>query len=166
MPTAPQCRPIVQPRLTTGLWSPIPSIRSAIASLCCAARLLFDRCATAPETRPLPAVSRAHPARDVDDCPATSNGGSGGSPVALPPYPPSAVLGAPPPAVSIIRRRRCGPVIGREQRRVRPVIPPSCPRLRSNSDHAGESMYSGEIESLDRDPGIATLVPLMQFPGN
>jgi len=31
-----------------------------------AARLLFDRCAMAPETRPLPAVSRAHPPRDVD----------------------------------------------------------------------------------------------------
>jgi len=35
-------------------------------SLCRAAHLLFDRCATAPETRPLLAVSVAHPARDVD----------------------------------------------------------------------------------------------------
>ena len=26
--------------------------------------------------------------------------------------------------------------------------------------------YSSEIESLDRDPGIATLVPGMRFPGN
>ena len=60
MPTA-----IVQPRPTAGLWSPIPSIRSAIVSLRRAARLLFDRCATAPETRPLPAVSRAHPPREV-----------------------------------------------------------------------------------------------------
>jgi len=51
------------------------------------------------------------------------------------------------------------PVIGREWRQVRPVItpPPLCPRRRSNSDHAGKSTYSGEIESLDRDPGIATL---------
>jgi len=48
------------------LWSPTPSIWSAIATLRRAARLLFDRCATAPETRLLPAVSRAHPARDVD----------------------------------------------------------------------------------------------------
>jgi len=56
---------IIQPRLTTGLWSPIPSIRSAIASLCRAAHQRFDRCATAPETRLLPAVSRP-PSRDVD----------------------------------------------------------------------------------------------------
>ena len=54
---------IVRPRPTAGLWSPIPSIRSAITSLRRAARLLFDRCATAPETRPLLAVSRAHPSR-------------------------------------------------------------------------------------------------------
>ena len=36
---------------------------------------------------------------------------------------------------------------------------------RSNSDYA-RGMYSGEIESLERDPGIATLDPGMQFPGN
>ena len=54
---------IVRLRPTAGLWSPIPSIWSAIASLRRAARLLFDRCATAPETRPLLAVSRAHPSR-------------------------------------------------------------------------------------------------------
>jgi len=34
---------IIRPRPTAGLWSPIPSIRSAIASLRRAARLLFDR---------------------------------------------------------------------------------------------------------------------------
>jgi len=54
---------IIRPRPTAGLWSPIPSIRSAIASLRRAAHLLFDRCATALETRPLLAVSRAHPPR-------------------------------------------------------------------------------------------------------
>ena len=42
---------------------PCPASRSAIASLRRAARLLFDRCATAPETRQLLAVSRAHPSR-------------------------------------------------------------------------------------------------------
>jgi len=57
---------IIRPRPTAGLWSPIPSIWSAIASLHRAARLLLDRCATAPETRPLPAISRTYPARDVD----------------------------------------------------------------------------------------------------
>ena len=35
--------------------------RQSLASLCHAARLRFDGCATAPKTRPLPAVSRAHP---------------------------------------------------------------------------------------------------------
>jgi len=67
---------IIRPRPTAGLWSPIPSIRSAIASLRRAARLLFDRCATAPETRPLLAVSRAHPSR-VQRCP-TGRGRRGG----------------------------------------------------------------------------------------
>jgi len=62
----PQCRPIVRPRPTAGLWTPILSIRSAIASLRRAVRLLFERWATAPETRPLPAISRAHPASDVN----------------------------------------------------------------------------------------------------
>ena len=57
---------IVRPRPTAGLWSPIPGIRSTMASLRRAARLRFDRCATAPETRPVPAVSRAHPPRNVD----------------------------------------------------------------------------------------------------
>ena len=42
---------IIRPRPRAGLWSPTPSIRMAIASLCHAARLRFDRCATAPETR-------------------------------------------------------------------------------------------------------------------
>jgi len=55
---------IIQPRPTAGLWSPIPSIRSAIAYRRHVAHLLFDRCATAPETWPLLAVSRAHPSRD------------------------------------------------------------------------------------------------------
>ena len=57
---------IVRPCPTAGLWSPTPGIQSAIASLRRAARLLFDRCASVPETRSLPAISRAHPARDVD----------------------------------------------------------------------------------------------------
>ena len=54
---------IIRTRPMAGLWSPIPSNRSAIASLCRSARLLFNRCATALETRPLLAVSRAHPSR-------------------------------------------------------------------------------------------------------
>ena len=127
----PQCRPIVRPRPMAGLWSPIPSIWSAIASLRHAARLLFDRCTTAPETRPLPAVSCAHPAHDVD---RLSSGVRRGEvvipwpvvwrplcfPGRAPPYPLPAVLGAPLPAMLIVRRRRWGPVIGRERRRVRP----------------------------------------------
>jgi len=63
-----------------------------------------------------------------------------------------------------VRRWRWGPVIGREWRRVPLVV--AVPLRAPNSDHAGESTYSGEIESLDRDPGIATLVLGMRFPGN
>jgi len=69
--------------------------------------------------------------------------------VVLPRSPsPLAVLGAPLPAMLIVCRRRWGPVIGRERRRVRPVIahPPSRSRRRSNSNHAGKSTYSGEID--------------------
>jgi len=65
-----------------------------------------------------------------------------------PTYPPPAVLGTPLPAMLIVRRRRWSSVIGRERRRVRPVTPPSRPRRRSNSDHAGKSTYSGEIDYL------------------
>jgi len=56
---------------------------------------------------------------------------SGGGPMAValprsrsPRTLPSAVLGATLPAMLIVRRRRWGPVIGRERRRVQPVIPP------------------------------------------
>jgi len=115
---------IIQPHPTAGLWSPIPSIRSAIASLRRAARLRFDRCATAPETLPLLAVSRAHPPRDVDrlssgvrrgggsDSPARRPWADGrcSSSVALPQYPPPTVLRAQLPAMLIVRRRRWGPV--------------------------------------------------------
>ena len=142
---------IIRPRPTAGLWSPILSIRLAIASLCHAARLRFDRCATAAETWPLPAVSPpiftrpSPPPCDVDrlSSPAVSDEGGGGdsparrpgadgrctSPVALP-----GRFGRT--TMLIVRRRRLSSVIGRERRRVRPVTPPSRPRRRSNSDHA------------------------------
>jgi len=112
--------------------------RSAIASLRRAARLFFDRCATAPETRPQPTISRAHAAPRhrpiVQRCPTGGGSDSPGSrPGAdgrcAPPYPPPAVLGVPLPAILIVRRWRWGHVICREQRRVRLVItpPPSPP---------------------------------------
>ena len=69
---------IIGLRPTAGLRFPIPGILSAMASLRHAARLRFDRCATAPETRPLPAVSRAHPPATSTNCPAVSDGGEGG----------------------------------------------------------------------------------------
>ena len=84
------------------------------------------------------------------------------------PEPSPAVLGAPLPAMLIVRSgdgvpssAGNGACSGRWS-----LLPPSRPRRRSNSDHAGKSTYSGEIESLDQDPGIATLVPRMPFPGN
>jgi len=123
-----------------------------------AARLLFDRCATSPETRPLLAVSLTHPSR-VQRCPMGWEAViprpviRGPMAVVFPrscsPVPPRAVLGVPLPTMLIVRRRRWGPVIGRERRRFRPVIAPppaSRPRRRSNSDHARKSSYSGEID--------------------
>jgi len=65
---------------------------------------------------------------------------------ALPRTLPPTVLSAQLPAMLIVRRWRWGPVIGREWRRVRTVTPPSRPRRRSNSDHAGKSTYSAEID--------------------
>jgi len=108
---------IIRPRPTAGLWSPIPSIRSAITSLRRAACLLFDRCATAPETgrcspfhAPIPPASSG----------VQRGGGGGDSPaprpmaVVLPqsrsPVPPPAVLGVPLPTMLIVRRRHWGPV--------------------------------------------------------
>ena len=85
-----------------------------------AARLRFDRCATAAETRPLPAVSRSHPPATSTDCPAVSDGRGeaviprpvvrGQMAVALPrsrsPVPsPLTVLSAQLPAMLIVRRR-------------------------------------------------------------
>ena len=105
-------------------------------------------------TRPSP--PRRRPI--VQRCPTGAGGrrwfpgpSSGGQwplhfPGRAPTYPPPAVLGAPLPAMLIVRRHRWSPVIGREWRRVRPVTPPSRPRRRSNSVHAGKSTYSGEID--------------------
>jgi len=66
--------------------------------------------------------------------PATSKGVGGDSlahrpmAVALPesrsPVPPPAIFGAPLPAMLLVSRRWWGPVIGREWRRIRPVIAP------------------------------------------
>ena len=84
-----------------------------------------------------------------------SNCCTAASPVALPPYPPLVVLGAPPPAMSIDCRWRWGPIIGREWRRVRPVIapPPSLPRRRFNSDHAGKRYVLGRNRESRSRPG-------------
>jgi len=59
------------------------------------------------------------------DSPARRPGADGrcASPVTLPRTPP-AVLGMLLPSMLIVRRRRWGPIIGRERRRVRPVIAP------------------------------------------
>jgi len=123
-----------------------------------------------PPSRPRrrPIVQRC-PKEGGGDSPVRRPGADGccASPVAIPRTLPPAVLGAPLPAMLIVRRRRWGPIIGREQRRGQAGDrSPSRPRWWSNSDHAGKSTFSGKIESLDRDPGIATLVPGMRFPGN
>ena len=76
-----------------------------------------------------PASSSVRRGGGGGDSPARRPGANGRC---APPYPP-AVLGVPLLTMLIVRRRRWGPVIGRERRRVRPVItpPPSRPRRRS-----------------------------------
>ena len=58
-----KCRPIVRPCPTVGLW--ISHTRGPVGDHAPQSRsqpsLCFDMCAMAPETQPLPAVSRAHP---------------------------------------------------------------------------------------------------------
>ena len=69
-----RCRPVVRPRTTAGLWIPVPAVWSTIVApppfppLRCVSSPRFDTWATAPETRPLPAVKRAYPsdARNED----------------------------------------------------------------------------------------------------
>jgi len=50
------------------------------------------------------------------------------------------------------------------------VLGPADDRLSTLHSLAGDPapimQYSGEIESLDRDLGIATVIPGMRFPGN
>jgi len=139
--------------------------------------LRFDRCATAPETWPLPAILHAHPPATSTDCPVASDGEGEGrhsdsqarraqanQPLHFPCHAPTVapiprpfcdVSGTPPPAMSI---DRWGPGIGREQRwgpaGNRPLPLPWRPHWRSNSDHAG---YLGRNRESHRDPGIATV---------
>jgi len=118
------------------------------------------------------------------DCPAASNGGRRGFPSDSPARRPGADDHCASPVV--LPRTLPRPFLERHCRHAdRPQAamgshhwpgtapgpagdrpPPSRPRRRSNSNHVGKSTYSGEIESLNRDPGIATLDPGMRFPGN
>jgi len=137
----------------------LPSqLTRSIASLRRAARLLFDRCATAPETRPLLAVSRAHPSRVQRRptggrrwFPGPSSGGR--MPLRFPghahPYPPPRpfwechcrLCWSSAGGVGVTSSAGNGAGSGRWS-----PLPPSRPRRRSNSDHAGKSSYSGEID--------------------
>jgi len=105
----------------------------------------FDTCATVPETRLLPAVKRTHLPGARNDDQLSSGLRRGGGRFAM---------------FRARHRRLCD----RPQAAMGSGIDhPLAFRRRSNSDYA-RGMYSGEIESLERDPGIATLDPGMQFP--
>ena len=110
----------------------------------------------APETRPLPAISRAHPPASLTDCPAASNGGGRfpwlvvqgqisycTSPVTLPSVAPS------PGRFATFRAcycPLCWLIDGVPAGDPAPITPV-------------KAKYSGKVESLNRDPG-------MHFPGN
>jgi len=66
-----------------------------------------------------------------------------------------------------------GSVIDREWRRVRLVIAPTspfAPHRRSNSDHAGKSTYSGEIDyrflTFETGSRFQKRLPVFMFPFN
>ena len=136
---------IIRPRPRAGLWSPIPSIGSAIApSRCTYAFWQVRHGARDPAdarrfTRPSPRVERRPTGGGRRWFPGPSSRGRW--PLCFhghaPPYSPLAVLGVPLPTMLIVCRRHWGPVIGWERRRVRPVIapppfaPPPVTQLRS-----------------------------------
>jgi len=72
----PQCRPIIRPRPTAGLW--ISHTRGPVGDRVPSPR--FDTWAMAPETWPLPAVLHAHPSATLTNCPVASDGAGGDSP--------------------------------------------------------------------------------------
>ena len=132
-----------------------------------------------PQRRPLPAVLRAHPATSTD-CPAVSDGGMV--------IPRPTVWG--PMAIKLPRSRSSctnPPAVLWHWARHHQLCRLSAggngiPALAGNGIGAGlplrapagdltpimlvKGTYSGNIQSLDRDPGIASLDPGIQFPGN
>jgi len=78
-----RCRLNVRPRTTAGLWSPVLSVRSTLAT---PPLSRFDTCTMAPETRPLPAIKRAHPpgAHDDDQLSSSVRRGRGGGVIPWP----------------------------------------------------------------------------------
>jgi len=82
-----------------------------------------------------------------------------GSAPTLAPSP--AVLGVPPPTMSIGSRHRPGTALGTAGDRP----PPSRPSGDPTPITPVKGTYSREIESLDQDPKIATLDPGMRFSG-
>jgi len=178
-------RPIVRPCLTARLCSPFSGCQLAIVSHRCVPSL-WTR---APETWLLPAVSRAYPPATSTDCPVASDGGGStvisrpavwglishcASPVTIPPYPPAVLRRFGRATAGYVDRSQAA--MGSRHLLGSPGTA-SCPagnRPPSLRAPVGDptpitpvkGTYSGEIESLDRDPGIATLDPGMRFPGN
>jgi len=128
-----RCQPIVWPCPIARLWiSRTWHMVGDCTPPCHVPSLRFNMCATAPEIRPLPAISRTiFPQRQpivqphlmgAWRLPGPSSGGRwplcfpGRAPHTLP-QPFCDVSGAPPPAMSIVRRRRRNPGIGQEWHR-------------------------------------------------
>ena len=119
----------------------------------------------APETRPLPAISRAHPPASLTDCPAPSNGGGAISLARLP--------GADQLLHFLSHASLCSPSPGRFAtfracycplcRSIDGVPAGDAPLCVPAGDPAPitpvKGTYSGKVESLNRDPG-------MHFPVN
>jgi len=164
-----RCQLIVRPHPTAGLWSPVPGGWSAIAPLPPAA---FPACVSTRVPRHwrpiccLPFCMPIHPRRRpiVQQRPMGRAAiprltvqwliGHCTSLVMLP-QPFCDVSGVPPPAMPI---DRWGPGISREQHRGSAVNRSPSPPLRAPAGDptliAVKGTCLGEIESLDRDPGM------------
>jgi len=156
-------RPIVRPRPTAGLGSPVHGVWAIGPPPPRTPRLYFD------STVLRITVLRIHPLATSTDCPAASDGGEGSwvvipLPVVHPlPWSFCDVSGAPPPATSI---DQLGPGIGREQHRGPAGDPPLHARADLTPIMLVTGTYLGKMENLDWDLGIDTLDTGMLFPGN
>jgi len=162
-----RCRPIVPLSPMVGLW--ISHTRSAVGDCmpCRVPSLHFDACTMAPDTRPLLAILRSHLPAMSTDCPVASDGEGGRFPAPVVRVPIRHCASPVAPHGCFVTFWACHRSLW--EWHLRPAsypLPLRAPAGDLTPITSVKGTYSGEIKSLDRDPGIASLNPGMQFPGN